>query len=140
MTNVNHYKEIIQASFLTDKDKETLIQHLDTDGVTEAFITLFNELLIAETDIRIASLEKDLEAYESDCAQLDSTYSKKKDELEKKLEDALSSIEKTDLKNRTTAMEMYDSELKKLQNEIMGELKKLNAKHSVRLYENAYKV
>lgn len=140
MSTTEEYKKIIQESFLSKQDKEILHQQLENNGVTKAFIKLFNDLLIAETDARIALYEKSVDAYESECSILEEKYAERRLELEKKLDEIISSLDRNELEKKKSVFDTYYADLKKLQEEILKELKTINARHSLPFIQKAYEV
>ena len=140
MDDREEIKKAVRESFLSKKDKDILIQKLNTPGLTMDFYKLFDDFLIKEIDRKTDTAISRVEAYDKDCEELENKYSNLKKVLEKGLKDRLSNLETPDFVSREKIFSEHHESVENLLVKEEKELKALNAKHLAPTIEEKYAV
>lgn len=116
-------QNLINASFLSDGEKSTLLQYLNEHSADENFYEIFNSFLLKELQEKGEKCEKTLKAFDEKVLILDTGLKNKKGEALKKIEEQLAHIDPSNLTQKEKVWDEYYEEVEGFQGDYEKQLK-----------------
>lgn|SRR3989344_2965980 len=116
--------DLIQKSFLSATEKQSLEDQLLKDGESQTFWSTFNTLLSRRTEAIGQKYEQIIKEFDAQTTSLEKNLEEEKNIALKKAEEQLSSLASDDLIKRAGIWEEYWQTIEKLDEQYEVELKK----------------
>lgn len=121
----NSIQNLIRESFLSDDEKQSLLQYLSTKGDDQEFYDTFDRYL-ADGLIKVNNVYTDtMTKLDNELDQLDKEINLQKENLKTALNNKLGQIKPSDIKNKQVIWDDYYKSIDKLQKEQEEKIKEM---------------
>lgn len=121
-------EQLVESSPLKVSDKKRLSEYISLQGDDAGFYKMFEEYLISEANEQAARFLEIIKEFAGAAFLLEDDFLKKKEELNKKREKALESLDLFDTKRQEEALSEYERGLDHLQSEYGKGIREKTAK------------
>lgn len=125
--DVQEIVKMIDTSFLSDGDKETLREEFKKSGTSDTFWTAFHAAFENDFKKRGAVFGEAVDTFESTYHLLEKAYAEKRQHLEEKLENDIGKIDPINTAGKESIFSAYYLEIDNAQNQFQNDAKELYA-------------
>lgn len=138
MDTVGDVKKLIQSSLLSNEEKDFLLKKLSEIGINDEFYTIFNKLLLKETDTQATTSITSEDILAENYKTLEDFYKEKVHALEQELERTISNIPNENTEKRKMLFDTHNNMLLKLYEDKELERQNISTETIAPLFEKTY--
>lgn len=119
---------LIKDSYLSESEKDELVQYLDKNDADDKFFETFGQKLTKRFEVFVERYKKLTDDFDKETDELDRQHGVRAAELQKARDERLKEAGIPDSANADNVWTWYDTEIEKLRNEHVQETEKVCSK------------